>query len=312
MTEKKPLVSVVIITYNSANYILETLESVKRQTYKNIELIISDDGSVKDDTVVKVRQWIADNKAFFTIAPVLLTVEKNTGTVKNLNRGVKASHGEWIKSLAGDDELKPNCIEEFVKFVNAHPNCQFCCCDLELFSDDGNVSSGDIMWYNYFFNCVKEPYKKKCRRIIYEYTIPGPGWFYSRKLFDEIGGFDEDYVLTEEWPFVYKALKSGYDIYPIELKLVKYRISLTSICRSRENNLGNKILFEDTYKFYRNILRWQLIKKGKPLHALHKTITYQIENFKYSRPSKWKLFIYKLYHRLFDPMYYYEIAKKYF
>ena len=308
--ENNPLVSIVIITYNSAKYVLETLESVKAQTYENIELIVSDDGSVKDDTVAVVSKWIGENKECFKIPPILITVEKNTGTVKNLNRGVKASHGEWIKSLAGDDKLKPNCIEEFVKYVQSNPLCQFCCCDLDLFSEEGKVSSDLIMWYNYFFNCVKESYKDKCRRIISEYTIPGPSWFYSRKLYDEIGGFDEAYILMEEWPFAYKALKAGYDICPVDQKLVDYRFSETSVCHSRDNDLGNKLLFDDTFKFYRKVLRHELIKRGKVLQAWHYNINYKILNFKYRKPSKRKLIMYKLYHRVFDPLYYFEKAKK--
>ena len=57
-SQSLPLVSVVVITYNSAKFVIETLESVKSQTYKNIELIISDDCST-DDTVERCRLWLA-------------------------------------------------------------------------------------------------------------------------------------------------------------------------------------------------------------------------------------------------------------
>ena len=59
--EQDILVSVVVITYNSEKYILETLESIKTQSYKNLELIISDDCS-KDDTVMICRDWL-DNRS---------------------------------------------------------------------------------------------------------------------------------------------------------------------------------------------------------------------------------------------------------
>lgn len=54
---KNPLVSVIVITYNSSKYVLETLNSVAAQTYDNIELIISDDCSV-DNTVEICRNWL--------------------------------------------------------------------------------------------------------------------------------------------------------------------------------------------------------------------------------------------------------------
>ena len=59
--DDNPLVSVVVITYKSANTILETLESFKQQTYKNIELIVSDDCS-PDHTVEVVEEWIKNKR----------------------------------------------------------------------------------------------------------------------------------------------------------------------------------------------------------------------------------------------------------
>ena len=55
-----PLVSIVVITYNSSKYVLDTLQSVYNQTYKNLELIISDDCS-SDNTVAIVEKWLIDN-----------------------------------------------------------------------------------------------------------------------------------------------------------------------------------------------------------------------------------------------------------
>ena len=89
---ENPLVSVIVITYNSSNTVIETLDSIAAQTYKDIELIISDDCS-KDDTVKRIKLWIEEHKDFFVNCRII-TTEENTGTVKNLNRGVKASKGE--------------------------------------------------------------------------------------------------------------------------------------------------------------------------------------------------------------------------
>src|SRR5690606_12047202 len=107
-----PLVSVVVITYNSAKYVLATLESIKAQTYQNIELIVSDDCS-NDDTVEICRSWMVENCERF-IRTELITTEKNKGIPANCNRGVTASQGLWIKIIAGDDLLLPNCISHNV------------------------------------------------------------------------------------------------------------------------------------------------------------------------------------------------------
>ncbi|KAA6320476.1 putative glycosyltransferase EpsE, partial [termite gut metagenome] len=103
---EQPLVSIVVITYNSSKYVLETLESAKVQTYQNIELIVSDDCST-DDTVDVCQNWLDENKERF-VRTELLIVLKNTGVSANCNRGYKVAKGEWIKGVAGDDMLFPH------------------------------------------------------------------------------------------------------------------------------------------------------------------------------------------------------------
>ena len=70
---KKPLVSIIVITYNSAKYVLETLESAKNQTYQNIELIISDDCSI-DNTVDICTRWLNENKDEIKIGNIIFKI----------------------------------------------------------------------------------------------------------------------------------------------------------------------------------------------------------------------------------------------
>jgi glycosyltransferase involved in cell wall biosynthesis len=112
-----PLVSITVITYNSSKFVLETLQSAKQQTYRNIELIISDDCST-DETVEICRQWVEENKDRF-VRTKIITSDYNTGIPANSNRAVRASKGEWIKGIAGDDILLPDCISQNVEYVTS-------------------------------------------------------------------------------------------------------------------------------------------------------------------------------------------------
>jgi len=100
-TNNQPLVSVIVITYNSAKYVLETLESIKKQTYKNIELIISDDGS-NDQTLEICKKWINKNKKRF-VHNELIPSTINTGIVRNYFRAIRKCRGKYIAQCAGDD-----------------------------------------------------------------------------------------------------------------------------------------------------------------------------------------------------------------
>ena len=278
MNKELPLVSVVVITYNSAKTVLETLDSIKNQTYKNIELIISDDCS-NDNTVVVCKEWIKLNFQNFINAEVVESV-KNTGTAPNLNRGIKHSKGKWIKILAGDDTLTSDSIEQFYNFVKQN-KCEICVCDLNLFSDENQDLSDIKLVYNQYHNNLKEDLNKQLKRIYKEYTIPGPGFFFSRSLYNLVSGFDEKYPFCEEWPFAYKVLKIGYKFYPCSKKLVNYRISSSSLCREKSNGLGNYLLYTSNKNFYFDFLQKELLKHGYILFVIDKYINYKILDAKY-------------------------------
>lgn len=298
MNKEFPLVSVVVVTYNSAKTILETLESIKNQTYKNIELIISDDCS-KDNTIEICKKWLSENHTFFVNVKVVESIQ-NTGVAPNLNRAVQHSNGLWIKGLAGDDTLTPNSIEKFVDFVKQN-NCQICVSDLNLFSDENIDLSQTRLTYNLFHNYLKEDLNKQLKRIYKEYTIPGPGFFYSRLLYNLVGGFDEKYPFCEEWPFAYKILKKGYRFYPCPKKLVNYRISRSSLCREKSNGLGNYLLYKSNKDFYFDYLQKELLKQGLIFRVIDNYINYKIIDAKYQKKSN----LIKLL-KLLSPLFYIE------
>ena len=118
MKNNNILVSVIVVSYNSEKTIEETLNSIKSQSYDNIELIISDDGS-KDNTIDICKRWLQINGKVFSCYQ-LITVELNSGIPANCNRSLKASNADWVKFIAGDDTLKRDCVKENVKYINLH------------------------------------------------------------------------------------------------------------------------------------------------------------------------------------------------
>lgn len=281
INNNKPLVSIVVITYNSSTTVIETLDSIKDQTYQNIELIITDDKST-DNTVQVCETWLKNNNERFVHSKIV-TTEINTGVSGNLNRGVRASKGEWIKSIAGDDLLIPAAIEEYVKFVKGHTeDVKMCVSDVELFSATGkNVPDVVKERWNYCFHYEQEPYQQQIRRVCRELVFTGPTFFYKRELFNLVGGFSEEYGNAEEWPFVYKVLKAGGEIYAIKEKLVLYRVSDKSLCNARENGLSNYQLFLSTYKFFFDFPFRDLVKGYQYLSAWDLLLMYETTKIRY-------------------------------
>jgi alpha-1,3-rhamnosyltransferase len=221
-----PLVSICVITYHSEKFVLETLESAKTQTYQNIELIISDDGST-DSTIQLCRDWLAENKDRF-VRTELITVEKNTGIPANCNRAVKAAHGEWIKLIAGDDILLDNCVETLVDFAIKTPDAYFIFSDI-IYIDDNSViiKKQKIIDTTFFELDSKEQYLKF---IFGKNTmIPAVTSFIKKKAFERLNYFDEEIKLCEDYPFWLKATKNNFKLNFLNQELVKYRQHTNSI-----------------------------------------------------------------------------------
>lgn len=275
------LVSFVVATYNSSSTVLETLDSIYRQTYQNLELIVTDDCSL-DNTVAVCKNWIENHPDRFTHATVV-TTRQNTGVSGNFNRGVRASQGEWIKTIAGDDILIPEAIQEYIHYVKqSDDDIQMCVSDVELFTGSGRIPSKIADAYGDYIRIAQEPYPKQWSRIKHRQTFVGPTFFYSRALYDKIGGFEEKYGNCEEWPFVYKVLKSGHRIFVIEKKLVKYRVSENTLSRKKESNgLDNYSLFLSTYHFFFDYPFRDLLKEHRYLAAYYLSMSYLTDRFRY-------------------------------
>lgn len=91
----QPLVTVIIPSYNHERYISQSIESVVFQSYKNIEIIVIDDGS-KDQSVTLIN-GLADKYGFIVIA------RENRGVAKTLNEGIGLARGKYMSFLASDD-----------------------------------------------------------------------------------------------------------------------------------------------------------------------------------------------------------------
>lgn len=232
MDTRIPLVSVVVLTYNSEQFILRTLNSVLIQDYERIELIISDDGS-NDNTCEIIDDWLYQNGSSFEKCWLVKSFT-NKGTCKNYNQGVINSHGDYIKTLDGDDLLKgPDSISRYISYIR-DTNHEICISDVSVFSDEDYELSYYEDYYHRYFECVKESLPEQKKRIIRELSLPDPGVFFSRKLYDSVGGFDESYKLQEEWPFFMKVLDNDYHIGAIEQKLVSYRITTQAATHGKE------------------------------------------------------------------------------
>ncbi len=263
------LVTVIVITYNSAKYVLETLESVYRQSYNNIELIVSDDCS-KDNTVSICQQWVDTNRNRFISAKVIQT-ENNSGICGNYNFALKNANGNWIKYIAGDDILEDNCIERFV--ANIKPNIFLYTCITKHLQND----TGEIELYG--TRIPDQSAWKQARYMLKNlYGINGPTIFIERDHLLKLGGFEEKYPMIEDWPIAIRYATNGLRIGIVNEPLVQWRIYGNSISHS---NYSFAISLRNAWYDYSMHYCWHYLL---PFHQYHYWLDSRI--LKFSNTSK--------------------------
>ncbi len=136
-----PLVSVVIPAYNHENYIQETIKSIINQTYKNIELVIVDDGS-KDSTWQKILDMKEDCEKRFS--NVCFETKENEGTCKTLNHLLELAKGDYIYLIASDDVSYPEAIESELEILNNNKDYDLCVGNCEFIDTDSKRYFWDI------------------------------------------------------------------------------------------------------------------------------------------------------------------------
>ena len=233
----KPLVSIIVITYNSVEYILETLNSAFTQTYQNLELIVTDDCS-GDNTVELAELWINEHKDRF-LSSKIITTPVNTGTPANCNRGIKLCKGQWIKIIAGDDILMETCVASFVEELANNVESRFIASDMQYINAAGEIQENKDFRYNairgYFFSLKAEEQLKLYARI--PLFLNSPSFFMHKPTLERINYFDEEFRIYDDLPLILKLLEKGIRIDYLDKKTVKYRTYENSLSRT-----SNKVI----------------------------------------------------------------------
>ena len=226
-----PLVTVEMLTYNKFQYLEDAINSVFMQDYPNIELIISDDGSKNFD--VHYIETILSKKSDNIKNVKIIRHEQNVGTVKNLNGCIKSSSGQFFIGLSSDDMFKDNKVISDVVDYFLKTGALVVTSKRALFRNDINdyevlPTDDDI---KYLFN------GRLYQRLVVGNFISGACTFYSKKLFDKFGLFDEDYRLLEDYPQYLRLAREGVPINFYDRITIYYRDGGIS---SSKNNILRK------------------------------------------------------------------------
>jgi glycosyltransferase involved in cell wall biosynthesis len=192
--EALPKVSIIIPTYNCAEYITETLDSALKQTYKNCETIVVDDGST--DNTREVLAPFMDKIAY-------IYQENSRGPGRPRNVGIKKSKGKYISLLDSDDILLPEKIETAVALFEAEPSLGMVFANFVKCDESGKTyPETHLDSYEHFLRMDKTkvnekqfiiPGKVALNGLFYENFIGISGVVIPKEVFSKVGLFDESF-----------------------------------------------------------------------------------------------------------------------
>ena len=228
-----PLVSVIIAAYNSEDTIAETIFSVLNQTFKDLEVIVIDDGS-KDNTSQRIRE-IEDSR-------VKLFLYENGGVAKARNRGITHASGEYIAFLDHDDLWTPDKIEAQVSALQKSPDAGVAYSwTINMYADEDPIRF-DNSPPLYFEGNVYE------QLLCCNFIGSGSNILARSQAIASVGEFDPLPVSNEDWDF-YIRLAARWSFVVVPQYHIIYRHSADSMSSQvKRLEEGGLILIEKTYR----------------------------------------------------------------
>jgi len=206
-----PLVSIVTIVYNGEKYIEKCIQSVRDQTYKNIEYIIIDGGS-KDATISII------NKYKDTVN--VIVSEKDNGISDAFNKGIARCTGRIIGMINSDDYFEPDAIEDVVTSY------------IENGSQSG-IYYGNIRYFDDDMSYIRISDITKIWKYM---SLNHPTVFVTADIYQQIGVYKEDYRYTMDAEFLHRALHHKIPFFYINKSLANFRLEGASDLNYKKMN----------------------------------------------------------------------------
>ena len=211
-----PAISVIIPAYNSQNTILSTIESVQKQSFSNLEILVIDDGS--QDETVEVVNSIEDER-------IKVKSFQNGGVSLARNRGISLAKGEYIAFMDADDLWTSDKLELQLTALEKHPEAALAYSWTYIMSEDGEKVHKCHPIYH-----QGDVYKEL---LIYNFLLsPGSNILVRKAAIDSTGDFDTSLSHYEDWDFCLRLAINWYFVV-----VPKYQVFYRQSSNSASSNI---------------------------------------------------------------------------
>ncbi len=257
--KNSPLVSILIPAYNCEKYIKKTIESIKKQSYKNWELLIINDCST-DSTFTILKKYISNKIK-------IINLKKNIGPYLALSKNFKFCYGKYVAFLDSDDIMHPERLKAQIEELEKNKKIGLVATWFRIIDHKGRV-----------IKLIKFPATENefnnifpCQNVICNSSV-----MFRKKLISKLGFYNKFFFYSNDYHF-YLKLFSQYKIKIIDKFYTDYRIhneqrtksstikkiifkeNLANLKWAKKNNLINKYNVMLFYKNYcKNFLKFLL------------------------------------------------------
>lgn len=222
MSQKTPVVSVILPTFNRADLVLESIQSILGQTYRDFELIVIDDGSV-DNTRELLSPMAKEGLLKYAY-------QENAGLPAARNHGIRLARGSFITLLDSDDLYVAEKLEKQVSYFEKYPEAQIVQCWFSKFNDQSaDLGVRDTSWFE------GQIYPD----ILLQWSVlmAVPCVMMRREAFDKVGLFNESLRWGEDLD-LWRRVSRQFPFHMIPESLVKVRVHASSM--SSDKSQGAK------------------------------------------------------------------------
>lgn len=234
MEEKKvfkPLVSIIIPVYNGGDFLKCSIESALNQTYKNIEIIVVNDGSNDNGKTENIAKKYGNKIKYF--------FKENGGVASALNFGIKHMTGEYFSWLSHDDLYEKNKIETQISILESYSEKErkntILYSNYNLIDENGNIISKVIFDHKKLLENMELSVLNGC--------VNGITLLINKNCFENVGYFNESLWCTQDYDEWFRMMLKGITFMHVDKVLANYRIHSNQTSKLSDKALkeGNKL-----------------------------------------------------------------------
>lgn len=235
--------TIIVMVYKNLNQVIQTLDSIKKQTYSNYEVIVSDDGSPNytQEDFDKITEQYKNEFTYFK----LINNGINRGTVKHFNSLIKQAKGTIICPLSsGDQFYNENSLQEIMNVFDQEDKLIYT--SKRMIKKENSIEYYPSLYQvslldqsNHFFEYIMK----------YGNFVSGASTYYKKDIFDKYGFFDEKYRLLEDYPFYAKLALNNEKIGYLDYPTIQYELGGISTASNR-----NPLLDQDYVTLFKDVL----------------------------------------------------------